>query len=174
MDNLKILQVVGYKNSGKTTLIESFVKMLSEDGKDVAVIKHHGHNNGLQQPDSNTDSMKFFHAGASLSIAIDNETIQLHKKRGDMPLSKIIAWVNILDPDLLFIEGFKQEDYEKIVIVKEWREWEELKGLKNIVCVLTHGEATIDFPRVFCINDEEKIWGWLNEWIGGDVENETF
>lgn len=166
MDNLKILQVVGYKNSGKTNFIESFVKKLSAAGKDVAVIKHHGHINGLQQPDSNTDSMKFFHAGAKLSIAVDNETIQLHKKLENMSLNKIITWIKIFDPDLLLIEGYKQEDFEKIVIVRELQDWVELKQLKNIVCVLTHGEYNIDFPRVFSIYDERGILDWLYEWIG--------
>ncbi len=38
-----ILQIVGYQNSGKTTLVEKVVYALAEQNMKVATIKHHGH-----------------------------------------------------------------------------------------------------------------------------------
>lgn len=38
-----ILQIVGYQNSGKTTLVEKVVHALAERKMKVATIKHHGH-----------------------------------------------------------------------------------------------------------------------------------
>ena len=38
-----ILQIVGYQNSGKTTLVEKIVHALAESEMKVATIKHHGH-----------------------------------------------------------------------------------------------------------------------------------
>ena len=38
-----ILQIVGYQNSGKTTLVEKIVHALAEIEMKVATIKHHGH-----------------------------------------------------------------------------------------------------------------------------------
>ena len=38
-----IIQIVGYKNSGKTTLMAHAVSFLKEKGFTVATIKHHGH-----------------------------------------------------------------------------------------------------------------------------------
>ncbi|MPU17873.1 molybdopterin-guanine dinucleotide biosynthesis protein MobB, partial [Acinetobacter baumannii] len=37
-----ILQIVGYQNSGKTTLVEKVVYALAEQNMKVATIKHHG------------------------------------------------------------------------------------------------------------------------------------
>ncbi len=38
-----ILQIVGYKKSGKTTLMRHIVSFLKSHGYTVATIKHHGH-----------------------------------------------------------------------------------------------------------------------------------
>ena len=38
-----ILQIVGYQNSGKTTLVGKIVHVLTESEMKVATIKHHGH-----------------------------------------------------------------------------------------------------------------------------------
>ena len=38
-----ILQIVGMKNSGKTTLMNHAISFLKERGYSVATIKHHGH-----------------------------------------------------------------------------------------------------------------------------------
>ena len=43
MGALKTLHVVGFKNSGKTTLIGKWVRLLKQQGISVAVLKHHGH-----------------------------------------------------------------------------------------------------------------------------------
>ncbi|QQK74745.1 molybdopterin-guanine dinucleotide biosynthesis protein MobB [Salicibibacter cibarius] len=42
----RVLQVVGYKNSGKTTLMEELVKAFSAREMHVAALKHHGHGGG--------------------------------------------------------------------------------------------------------------------------------
>lgn len=41
--NRSILQIVGYQNSGKTTLMEKLIQALTYEGMKVATIKHHGH-----------------------------------------------------------------------------------------------------------------------------------
>lgn len=43
-----ILQIVGYQNSGKTTLVEKMVHALTEREMKVATIKHHGHGGFLK------------------------------------------------------------------------------------------------------------------------------
>lgn len=56
---MKILQVVGFKNSGKTTMISRWVRLLKENGLTVAVVKHHGHASSLALPDKETDGVQF-------------------------------------------------------------------------------------------------------------------
>lgn len=44
----RIFQVVGYKNAGKTTLMEQLIAVLRNEGMVVSCLKHHGHGGRLQ------------------------------------------------------------------------------------------------------------------------------
>lgn len=167
MDVVNILQVVGYKNSRKTTLIDNWVKELVSSDKVVSVIKHHGHSNGLNFPNSETDSMKFFHSGATCSIAVDDQTIQMHQAKNNWTLEQLVQLTKISEPEVIFIEGYKQEHYEKVVILKDSKDWETLQHLTNIVCVIVHGDLKIDHYPVLQIDNTALLKKWLIDWIGG-------
>src|SRR5699024_12796509 len=68
-DALPILS--GVKNSGKTTLIESVLPLLSQAGLNVAVVKHDGHS-FLPDPPG-TDTGRFMAAGAAGTAIFDGE-----------------------------------------------------------------------------------------------------
>lgn len=64
-----ILQIIGYKNAGKTTLMSHAVSFLKSQGYKVATIKHHGHyDEDIQLQHTDVDHMKHFEAGADQSI----------------------------------------------------------------------------------------------------------
>ena len=64
-----ILQIVGMKNSGKTTLMNHAISFLKERGYSVVTIKHHGHiGEEIELQSSDVDHMKHFAAGADQSI----------------------------------------------------------------------------------------------------------
>ncbi|WP_419962576.1 molybdopterin-guanine dinucleotide biosynthesis protein B [Psychrobacillus sp. BM2] len=136
--------------------------------REVAVIKHHGHATGLDLPNDETDSMKFFHSGATCSIAVDNQTVQIHQQKKKWTLNQFVHLAAISNPEIIFIEGFKQEDYDKVVIIKELSEWDTLQHLTNIVCVITHGNFKIDNYLVLQIENTFQLNEWLLDWIGGD------
>jgi molybdopterin-guanine dinucleotide biosynthesis protein MobB len=108
---MKIIQVVGRSNSGKTSFIKKLVPELEKKGR-VAVVKHLGdHEFGLEKE---KDTTQFFEAGATISFGVDNK-----KSVGAFRTSKL--------EDLLFlfreqgieyavIEGFKTYGFSKIVI----------------------------------------------------------
>ena len=48
----KVFQIVGYQNSGKTTLMEKVISGAAEKGVRVAYIKHHGHGGAPDAKDS--------------------------------------------------------------------------------------------------------------------------
>jgi molybdopterin-guanine dinucleotide biosynthesis protein MobB len=108
---MKIIQIVGRSNSGKTTFIKRLIPELKKKGT-VAVIKHLGdHDYHLQQ---GKDTTVFFDAGAEIAIGIDsyksvvairNDTLE---KMLDLLLNQKI--------DFVVIEGFKQKPFPKIVI----------------------------------------------------------
>lgn len=168
MGNLKILQIVGYKNSGKTTLIKNWIEQCLKDNKEVAVIKHHGHKAGLAMPTSTTDSMGFFEAGAKSAIVSDGTTIQLHQQNVNWTLEHYIELAHLSNPSVLFIEGFKEADYPKVVLVKSEAEWQTLKSLSNIILVIWHDITNVKNETSLSANQTSAINNWFRHWIRGD------
>ena len=56
-----ILQIVGFKNSGKTTLMQHTIQFLKSYGYTIATIKHHGHiGEDITLQEDHVDHMKHF------------------------------------------------------------------------------------------------------------------
>ena len=120
---MKIIQVVGRSNSGKTTFIKKLIPKLKTQGR-VAVIKHLGdHEFELED---GKDTTGFFDAGADISVGID-----AHKSVVAIRNNSLESTLQILFEqgiDFTVIEGFKQRAFPRIVI----------GNLKTDQCVLTN------------------------------------
>lgn len=69
----KILQIVGYQNSGKTTLMEQLIKQATMEGLRVGAIKHHGHG-GVPMIETSKDSSRHELAGAVVT-AVEGQVL---------------------------------------------------------------------------------------------------
>ena len=128
-----ILQVVGYKNSGKTTLMQHIVKQAKALGLAVATVKHHGHQGeDIALQEANVDHMKHFNAGADQSIVQGNDYQQTVTRSTKQNLSEIINQSVTIDCQLILVEGFKQAAYPKIIVAREAAEMEELSQLTEV------------------------------------------
>jgi molybdopterin-guanine dinucleotide biosynthesis protein MobB len=108
---MKIIQIVGRSNSGKTTFIKHLVPELKKKGT-VAVIKHLGdHDYQLQQ---GKDTTVFFDAGAEIAIGIDSYKSVAAIRNNT--LESMLALLVNQEIDYVVIEGFKQKPFPKIVI----------------------------------------------------------
>lgn len=124
-----ILQIVGYKKSGKTTLMRHIVSFLKTHGYTVATIKHHGHaKEDIQLQDSDVDHMKHFEAGADQSIVQGFQYQQTVTRVDNQNLTQIIEKSVTIDTNIVLVEGFKNADFEKVVV---YRDEEELQVLHN-------------------------------------------
>ena len=108
---MKIIQVVGRSNSGKTTFIKQLIPKLKTQGR-VAVIKHLGdHEFELED---GKDTTGFFDAGADISVGID-----AHKSVVAIRSNSLERTLQILfeqGMNFTVIEGFKQTAFPRIVI----------------------------------------------------------
>jgi len=113
MNKPLILAVSGVKNSGKTTLIESLLPLLSGHDICTAVIKHDGHSFTPDTP--GTDSYRFFAAGACGSAIYDGEKFSLSRRASvsERELAELFP-----DADLILLEGFKDSEYPKLELVR--------------------------------------------------------
>jgi molybdopterin-guanine dinucleotide biosynthesis adapter protein len=134
-----VFQIVGYQNSGKTTLMEKVIQAAVKQGRRVASIKHHGHG-GV--PDGQKDSERHQQAGAMLAGVEGDGILQLAIARDRWLLQDIIALYRPFSVDCIFVEGYKKEPYPKAVLIRDEKDLPLLK-LENIQCVI----SWIDLPE---------------------------
>lgn len=114
---MRLYGVVGWKNAGKTTLMERLVAEIAGRGYSVSTLKHTHHGVDLDRPGK--DSYRHRAAGARQTILASSARWALMTElRGaeEPPLSALLAR---LDPvDLVLVEGWKRDDHPKI---EAWR-----------------------------------------------------
>lgn len=131
----KILQIVGYQNSGKTTLMEQLITQATTEGFRVGSIKHHGHG-GIPMIESSKDSVRHEKAGASVTAVEGEGTLRMCIHQSNWQLADILAIYETFNMDIIFIEGYKIEDYPKVVLLRQAEDQSLLQKVTNIVCVL--------------------------------------
>jgi molybdopterin-guanine dinucleotide biosynthesis adapter protein len=138
-----IFQVVGYQNSGKTTFITKILKQLKVEGVSVGVIKHHGHG-GKPDVYEQKDSARHIENGAIATIVEGNGRLLLQAEKAMWTLQEEIRVMQCFDPDLILIEGYKKENYPKLVIIKKQEDIDRLMGLENIQFIMVWKEELIE------------------------------
>lgn len=129
-----IFQVVGFQNSGKTTIITQLIKELKAEGLQVASIKHHGHG-GKPSVAENKDTSRHLEAGAIASL-VEGEGRLLLQVEKSFTIEEKIQLLRLVSPDIVFIEGYKKKDFPKLVLIREKRDIELLPSLKNVKAVM--------------------------------------
>jgi len=109
----KVFGVVGFKNAGKTGLMERLVSEITARGLRVSTLKHAHHRFDVDQPGK--DSYRHRVAGAhQVLLASGTRWALMSELRGNSepPLAELLAR---LDPvDLVLVEGWKRDAHPKI------------------------------------------------------------
>ncbi|OMF38882.1 molybdopterin-guanine dinucleotide biosynthesis protein B [Paenibacillus sp. FSL H8-0548] len=108
-----IIQVIGYKNTGKTTLVCRLTERFKREGYKVGTIKRDAHDFQIDKP--GTDTWKHQAAGADLT-AITSASRTAIMKAYPESLEQLIA--QMTEADVILIEGFKNAPYPKIIMLR--------------------------------------------------------
>lgn len=114
---MNVYGVVGWKNAGKTTLVERLVLEISARGFTVSTVKHTHHMVDVDRPGK--DSHRHRRAGAHQVILSSSSRWALMTElrgKGEEPLEDLIARLNPVD--LVIVEGYKRDGHPKI---EAWR-----------------------------------------------------
>ena len=138
--------IVGWKNSGKTFLAQKLINYFTKKNFVVASIKHAHHNFDIDQP--GTDSFLHRQAGAK-QVIISSSTrwvkIQELKDRDERNLEELI---NELDsPDIVIIEGFKNELHPKIEIINKNSNNHLFLKLNNVTALVCDKKINTSIPQ---------------------------
>lgn len=108
---MKIVSIVGRKNTGKTSLTVKVIEELTNRGYNVASIKHSHHT--MEMDRENTDTWKHKEAGSQVVVGIGSTTF--FNVRQDLELNRLLYLIKHMDNvDYVVIEGFKSYNYPKI------------------------------------------------------------
>jgi len=108
---MKIIQVAGRSNSGKTTFIRKLIPELKKIGP-VGVIKHLGDHEYILEEGKYTTC--FYDAGANITTGIDaKKTVSVVQ---GTDLDNTLRFYAGSGMKFCVIEGYKQRSYAKIVI----------------------------------------------------------
>lgn len=109
---MKIVSIVGKKNTGKTSLTVKIIEELTRRGYNVASIKHSHHT--IEMDKENTDTWKHKQAGANLVVGVGSTTF--FNARKEQTLNRILYLLKHFDDfDFVIIEGYKSYNYPKII-----------------------------------------------------------
>ena len=113
-----IFGVVGWKNSGKTTLMANLIREFANRGFAVSVIKHAHAKFEIDHP--GRDSFKMREAGARQVILSSPVRFALMRELGDSPEMTFDELLPYAGPcDLVLVEGYKRETFPKIEIRRD-------------------------------------------------------
>ena len=110
---MNIYGVTGWKNTGKTGLMERLVAEMVARGLTVSTIKHAHHDTEIDHP--GRDSYRHRAAGArEVVLSSPRRWAVMHELR-DQPEPMLAELLTRLSPvDLVLIEGYKRADHPKI------------------------------------------------------------
>jgi molybdopterin-guanine dinucleotide biosynthesis protein B len=110
-----VLGIAGWKNSGKTTLVERLVREMTARSYSVSTLKHAHHSFDLDQPGK--DSHRHRSAGAmEVAIVSANRWAIIHELRGQDEPSLAETITRLSPCDLVIVEGWKWESHPKIEV----------------------------------------------------------
>ncbi|GHA56433.1 molybdopterin-guanine dinucleotide biosynthesis protein B [Amylibacter ulvae] len=163
---MKIFGVVGWKNSGKTGLVERLVTEITGRGYSVSTVKHAHHDFDVDQP--GRDSFRHRAAGAQQVMLASANRWALMTELCNMPeprLDDLLA--NMAPVDLVLVEGFKTEAHEKLECHRVVNEKQLLAQTDPAICLIaSDGDQIMLDKKTLHLDDTMAIADFVLMQVG--------
>ncbi|MBE5959191.1 MAG: molybdopterin-guanine dinucleotide biosynthesis protein B [Lachnospiraceae bacterium] len=157
--------VSGYKNSGKTFLIEKLINEFINNNYTVATIKHDGHD--VLEDVKGTDTYRFFEAGALSSAALTDKRFFMNTRKS-VNVKEIIKQITEdVRPDFIILEGFKKSHFPKVEVVRREVYPESVCDKSRLICIATDMDS-LEYRDIYDINDVTGIFLCIKKYFGID------
>jgi len=167
MMTVPVLAIVGYSNSGKTTLMEKLIAGLTAKGLRIATIKHSHHQPELDTPGK--DSWRHKQAGATGSLLLGPEQMMLVQDVRQTQTPQQLADLYFTGSDLVLLEGFASMPCAKIEVLRKVR----AQGLRcahdpDLLAVATDMmDLDVAVPKLD-LNDIAQVIMFVQDWLQRD------
>jgi molybdopterin molybdotransferase len=134
---MQVFGVVGWKNNGKTTLVEQLIGQLTDMGYKVSSVKHAHHNVDIDEP--GRDSYRHRSAGATETLLATEQRWALMHEYREQDTPKLEQLLHLFEAcDLVIVEGYKGAAHPKLEVVRNLNKRGFLADIMpNIVAVAT-------------------------------------
>jgi len=163
-----IIGLAGYSGSGKTTLLEKIIKHFNSKNWRITVIKHTHHNFDIDYPGK--DSYVLRKAGAQQTLVASNKRWALITENDEPSqepdLSTLVSKIDQDQIDILFVEGFKHENFNKIEIHRTELEQDYIFLTDpNVIAIASDSVKIADCPiKQLAINNSQEIFDFITQY----------
>ncbi|MBQ2261247.1 MAG: molybdopterin-guanine dinucleotide biosynthesis protein B [Loktanella sp.] len=162
---MRVYGIVGYKNAGKTGLMERLVTEIAGRGFTVSTLKHAHHSFDVDHPGK--DSYRHRQAGAQqVLLASRDRWALMTELRGadEPPLADLLA--QLAPVDLVLVEGYKRDAHPKVEAFRAVTGNPLIaKDDPTVRAVASDTALTLDRP-VFDLNDTSAIADFILSEVG--------
>ena len=143
---MKVIGIIGWKNSGKTFIAQRIIKKLTQKGINVASIKRADHNFDIDTP--NTDSYLHRKAGSKQVIVSSSKRWAKITELDNKKEKRLEELLKELDnTDIVIVEGFKKEFHKKIEIINQSNENYLFNEIENVIAVVSNSKLNTNLPQ---------------------------
>lgn len=162
---MKLYGVTGWKNAGKTGLMERLVAEFTARGLRVSTVKHAHHTFDVDHPGK--DSHRHRRAGASEVLLVSQKRIavmQELREDEEPPLEDLLQ--RLQPADLVLVEGFKRSPHPKIEAFRA-ETGNDLIALRDPMIKAVAADIALELDRpVFDLNDTRAIADFIGAELG--------
>ncbi|MEN8656990.1 molybdopterin-guanine dinucleotide biosynthesis protein B [Marivita sp.] len=162
---MRIYGVTGWKNAGKTGLMERLVTEITGRGITVSTVKHAHHTFDVDHPGK--DSHRHRVAGATeVLLASRNRFALMHELRDEEEPTLEDLLAKLLPVDLVLVEGYKRDRHPKVEAFRAETGNDLIApGDPTIRAVASDTPMELDRP-VFDLNDTTAIANFILSEVG--------
>ena len=161
---MKVYGIIGWKNAGKTGLMERLVANITARGFSVSTVKHVHHDVDLDQPGK--DTFRHRAAGAQEVVLASAQRFALMREhRGAEPALEAVL-SRLASVDLVLVEGYKRDSHAKVEVFRTG-EGRSLIAPGDATVRAVATDAAVDVTvRVLDLNDTGAVADFILHEVG--------
>lgn len=152
----RVIGVAGWKDSGKTLVVERLVTSLTRRGFGVGTVKHVHEALSLQP--AAKDSAKHLDAGAEIALALGDGLMVLGKHAGEDLETAASRYLSLCD--IIVVEGFKHAEIPKVAVVSGS---DDILGETENVVAVVYRDARPEAYPAYTADEIEDLVTFLFE-----------
>lgn len=161
---MRVYGVIGWKNSGKTSLMERLVSEITGRGFSVSTVKHVHHTVDLDQPGKDTFRHRQAGAREVVLASADRLAIMVEHRGSEPELPTVLS--RLAPVDLVLVEGYKRDAHPKVEVWRAETGHPLIQpGDPLVRAVATDAELSLPVP-VLDLNDTRAVADFILREVG--------